>query len=249
MQGSAEVAQLEQLVGVFYSGAEQSQIAFAAASLDELRSRWWHAGPWLLLEQTVGAHASAPTVLWTSSLVEQWVRKRWHRISDSDRAACRASLVNLVSTSAAAAAAAASAAAAAASPAAASAAAAGESTRERCAAVATLVGCAEAAARWLSEGPAEAISGIGEDSTDQPAAEDSTNRPANHSEEYSEEYSEYSDHHPAHHPVHQRSHHIHQVESSVHRSYSWPELAASALAKAAALGAAQHRRDGKPEAS
>ena len=112
MQGSAEVAQLEQLVGVFYSGAEQSQIAFAAASLDELRSRWWHAGPWLLLEQTVGAHASAPTVLWTSSLVEQWVRKRWHRISDSDRAACRASLVNLVSTSAAAAAAAASAAAA-----------------------------------------------------------------------------------------------------------------------------------------
>ena len=96
-----DAAQLELLVntvGVFYGGS-QEQMAEADKTLDQLRS---HPQPWCLLQQLVDARASPPAVLWSISLVEQHLKRRWRRATDPDRAACRMTVVSLVMAAAAA---------------------------------------------------------------------------------------------------------------------------------------------------
>ena len=92
---SLDLAQLDAAVSAFYSGS-QSQMVAADAALAGLREYWWAAGPIQLLEALVGRGAATPTVLWAASLAEQWVRRRWRRISTDERDGCRATLVQLV---------------------------------------------------------------------------------------------------------------------------------------------------------
>jgi len=93
MTSTMSLAQLEQVVSTFYGGS-QDQMAAADAALAAVREHWWAAGPWRLLEAL--ANAGTPTLLWSCSLVEQWLRRRWRRIPEAERAACRLAVVQLV---------------------------------------------------------------------------------------------------------------------------------------------------------
>ena len=101
MSHMLDAAQLELLVntvGVFYGGS-QEQMAEADKTLDQLRS---HPQPWCLLQQLVDGRVSPPAVLWSISLVEQHLKRRWRRVTDPERAACRVTVVSLVMAAAAA---------------------------------------------------------------------------------------------------------------------------------------------------
>lgn len=90
-----DLVQLDAVVSTFYGGS-QEQIAKADAALAAVREHWWSAGPWRLLEALAGAQVATPTVLWSCALVEQWLRRRWRRLPESERAACRMSVVQLI---------------------------------------------------------------------------------------------------------------------------------------------------------
>ena len=89
---------LQRTIGTFYGGS-QEQIAAADRALDEIRG---HPQPWCLLQQLVDGGSTPPAVLWSISLVEQYLKRRWRRASGDERAACRSTLVGLVLASAAA---------------------------------------------------------------------------------------------------------------------------------------------------
>ena len=91
----AQQQHIESAVAAFYSGS-QEQMAAADGALSQVRAQWWDAGPWRLLEALCLANAATPTVLWASALTEQWLRRRWRRISEPDRASCRLAAVQLV---------------------------------------------------------------------------------------------------------------------------------------------------------
>ena len=94
---AAQLDLLQRTIGVFYGGT-QEQIAEADKTLDQLRG---HPQPWCLVQQLVDVGSSPPAVLWSVSLVEQHLKRRWRRSTADERAACRSTVVALVMAAAA----------------------------------------------------------------------------------------------------------------------------------------------------
>ena len=86
------IATLEQCVAAFYSGS-QEQMAAADATLAPARE---HPRPWELLQALCSRSGSTPAILYCTTLVDTWIRRRWRWASADERAACKGVLAPLV---------------------------------------------------------------------------------------------------------------------------------------------------------
>ena len=71
----------------------QTDMAQADTALTPYRAL---AEAWVLLEQAVVRPLSTPTILWCAAHASTVVRRRWRRLAEAERAACRETVVALV---------------------------------------------------------------------------------------------------------------------------------------------------------
>ena len=90
--GPDGLARLDAIVGTFYTGS-QSEMAQADTARTPYRAL---AEAWVLLEQAVVRPLSTPTILWCAAHASTVVRRRWRRLAEAERAACRETVVALV---------------------------------------------------------------------------------------------------------------------------------------------------------
>ena len=90
--GADGLARLDAIVGTFYTGS-QAEMAQADTALTPYRAL---AEAWVLLEQAVVRPLSTPTILWCAAHASTVVRRRWRRLAEAERAACRETVVALV---------------------------------------------------------------------------------------------------------------------------------------------------------
>ena len=83
-----QIPALEAVISAFYGSSAQT-MQQADVALNQFREYWLREGPYKLLGLACTQRAGTPTLLWVASLVEQWLRTRWRRLSQDERSRVR----------------------------------------------------------------------------------------------------------------------------------------------------------------